>query len=48
MKFIALILLISFTQAVKAQSKPDVTKSLAINMSLSEIITSGKAPGMIV
>lgn len=47
MKSIAIILLITFTQSVKAQSKPDVIKSMAINMSLSEIVAGGKAPGMI-
>jgi CubicO group peptidase (beta-lactamase class C family) len=46
MRVIALILLVSFMQSVFAQSVPDVTKSLEISKSLSEIVASGKAPGL--
>jgi len=49
MKLIIIIpaLLISISQSVNTQTNPDLIKSQAIGMSLSELVTNGKAPGMI-
>jgi CubicO group peptidase (beta-lactamase class C family) len=44
---IILLIILAYSQPIYSQTKPDVNRSMAISMSLSEIVAGGEAPGMI-